>query len=100
MFSISYEPYLNGCEYDNYLVLVGETDDYLNSITKNMKRREISPFFRDEECIRYFYNGEMLKYTDANLMRLISLLEKNGYTPNYQMTKLIKGRNLAVFNSK
>lgn len=99
MFSITYEPYLDGCEYDNYLVLVGETDEYLNSITKNIKRREISPFFRDDDCIRYFYNGVMLKYTDANLMRLISLLEKNGYVMNYQITKLMKGRNLVVFNS-
>jgi hypothetical protein len=39
------------------------------------------------------------KYTDANLVEVISLLEKNGYTANYKMTKLFK-RALIVFNSK
>jgi hypothetical protein len=97
MFFISYEPYLDGEEYFNYLVLVGETDDYLKSITRVLKRREISPFFRDDECMRFFW--ELKKYTDANLVEVISLLEKNGYTANYKMTKLFK-RALIVFNSK
>ena len=97
MFSISYEPYLQDGEYENYLVLVGRTDDYLNSITRIL-RRQISPFMREEKCIRFFW--ELKKYTDANLMELIWLLEKNGYTMNYKISHLLNGRNLAVFNSK
>jgi hypothetical protein len=100
MYSLTYEPYLDREEYYNYLALIGEPDEYLKTITFTTKRREISPFFRDTECIRFFrINGEMIEYTDSNMIKIITILENNGYSIKYDMTKLLKGRHLAVFSS-
>ena len=82
-------------------------DQLLTSVLKQVSRQKLSPFegfdccSTEPSCILAFINPTTKEFlTEDNIDLVFSVLIDNGYTLEYEMTKLIKDNKLICLISK
>jgi len=82
-------------------------DQLLTSVLKQVSRQKLSPFegfdccSTEPSCILAFINPTTKEFlTEDNIDQVFSVLIDNGYTLEYEMTKLIKDNKLICLISK
>tara|TARA_Y200000002_G_scaffold356523_1_gene338358 strand:- start:447 stop:839 length:393 start_codon:yes stop_codon:yes gene_type:complete len=107
LYKTTYLDKFNKCYKNIISINKNPNDPSLNNVLKLVSRQKLSPFegfdccTNQPSCLVAFIDPNTKEFlTDENIDQVFSILLDNGYTLEYEMTKLIKDVKLVCLISK
>ena len=107
LYKTTYLDKFNKCYKNIITINKNPNDPLLINVLKQVSRQKLSPFegfdccSSEPSCILAFIDSNTKEFlTEDNIDQVFSILIDNGYTLEYEMTKLLKDNKLICLISK